>query len=102
MAGLDVGGRSGAYVRTDTFAGVDHHSPRWEHALYMDAQVVWGRVGAPAIVGHNQIWGCMREREDIVHCSSEPASADQLKRAVVFFSFFLFLLLLPAGTRALP
>ena len=61
--------------------------------LYMDGRVVWGRVGVPAIVGHIWIWGRMREREDIMHCSSEPASADQLKRAVVSFSFFVFLVM---------
>ena len=83
--------------------GVDHYAQRCGHALYMDGRVVWGGVGASAIVGHIWIWGCLREQEDIVHCSSEPASADQLKRAVVSFSFFFsFLLLLPAGTLALP
>ena len=30
--------------------------------IYMDGQVVWGRVGAPAIVGHIWIWGNMHER----------------------------------------
>ena len=40
----------------------------------------------------------MREREVIVHCSSEPASVDQ--RAVVFFLFLK--LLPPAGTHASP
>ena len=34
-----------------------------------DGRVVWGHVGAPAIVGHIWIWGCMCEREDIAVAS---------------------------------
>ena len=45
--------------------------------------------GVGACQGSGDCWigGRMREREDIVHCSSEPASAD---RAVVSFSFSFF------------
>ena len=66
------------YIRMYTFAGVDHHAPRCVQALNMDGRVVWGRVGAPAIVGHIWIWGRMSEREDIVNCCGEPASAEQI------------------------
>ena len=31
------------------------------------------------------------ERDDIVHCSSEPPLADQLQQAVISFSFFLII-----------
>ena len=72
-----------------------------------------GRVGAPAIVGHIWIRGssdCWAHldmwvhvrAEDMVHCSNEPASADQLKQVVVSFSFFLLKLLPPVDTRSLP
>ena len=38
-------------MRTDTFAGIDHHAPRCEHALYMDGQVGGGVSGLRRLLG---------------------------------------------------
>ena len=77
------------YVRTDTFAGVDHHAPRCEHALYMDGQEGGGVSGLQRLLGTIGYEGACASGK--ISCIA-VASQHRLTSASGSILFFLFLI----------
>ena len=76
-------------MRTDTFAGIDHHAPRCEHALYIHGGQVGGGVsGLRRLLGTIGYEGACASGK--ISCIA-VASQHRLTRAVVFFSFLFYL-----------